>query len=70
MEAVGATMSRTKSKAPVKRVSWVSRSGAAKPDCRLNDRRRGDGDVVKFCVLTQGDLSASAVLAVVVTETR
>jgi len=59
-----------KSEAPMKPASWVSRSTAAKPDRRSNDVGTGDGVDEKLCALTRGDLSASAVLAVVVEATR
>jgi RNA-directed DNA polymerase len=38
----------------------VSRRVATKPDIRWSDVRSGDGIGTKFCVLTQGELSASA----------
>lgn len=46
----------------------MSRPRAAKSDIRWLDGRIGDGVGVKLCVLTQGDLLASAQRAVVVEE--
>lgn len=60
VEVDGAVPIRAKAKrrkACVLRVSWPL---AVKPDFRWAGARSGDGDGTKFCVLTQGDLSASA----------
>lgn len=70
MEAYKCSDELNKSEAPIKPASGVSPSPGAKPNHRPTDAGIGDSDVVKFCVLTQGDLSAPAMPAEVVEATR
>ena len=73
MEVLGAVPNRARAKRWVGVQPWVSRHPTAKPDIRRKAVRRGDGVGTKFCVLTRGDLSASAfgmVPAVVVEDKR
>jgi len=60
VEVYGAVPNRAKAKHRKACVSGVSWRVAAKPDIRPGNVRSGDGVGTKFCVLTRGDLSASA----------
>jgi len=60
MEAYGEVTNRTKVKHREACVCRVSRLPAEQPKLRRAGARRGYGIVTKLCVLTRGDLSASA----------
>lgn len=60
MEVVGAARNRAQAKHRKARKPWVSQPLVAMPDICWSAACIGDGVRVKFCVLTRGDLPASA----------
>jgi hypothetical protein len=70
VEVYGAVPNRAKAKRRKASDLRASRHLAAKPSIRRAGACSGDGVGTKFCILTRGDLSASATEAVTVEDER